>query len=106
MPKTGPRWTREELAMLAVVGDRVRQARQDAGMSQMDVWLGYGITHAYVGRVERGEQNATAVMLVRLATVFGVDPGSFLTGLRHTPELWPMEPGRRPKWLGPPTDGE
>lgn len=91
--------------MLAVVGDRVRQARLDAGMTQMDVWLDYGITHPYVGRVERGEQNATSLMLVRLATVFGVDPGSFLRGLRHSPDLWPLEPRRRPRLL-PPRPGD
>lgn len=92
----GGRWTREERSMLVEMGARVRDARQEAGMTQDGVWMDYGIHRAYVGQVERGERNATTLVLVRLATVYGVDPGTFIAGFRHSPDLWPLEP-RRPR---------
>lgn len=75
--------------MLVVVGARLRLARRDAGMSQDDVHRYYGIHRTYVGGVERGERNLSVLLLVRLCTVYGVDPGEVVAGLRHNPHQFP-----------------
>jgi transcriptional regulator with XRE-family HTH domain len=92
--------------MLVVVGARLRAARHDAGLTQTKVETWYGIDRAYVGQVENGQRNASLLMVVRFATVYGVDPGWLVTGLRHTPDLWPLDPVQPHPFPLPPDGNE
>jgi transcriptional regulator with XRE-family HTH domain len=98
----GPsRWTREEAGMLVEFGSRLRAARLDTGLTPSRVELWYGINRNYVALIEQGKRNATFLMLVRLCSVYGVDPGVIAAGFRHDPDLWPFEPVQ-PRRLPPP----
>lgn len=97
------RWTREELAMLVEFGVRLRHARHDAGLTQEKVERWYGIHRAYVSQVEQGRRNSTFLMIVRLATIYGLDPGTLVRSFRHSPNLWPFDPVQ-PQPLPPPDD--
>lgn len=64
-----------------IVGERLRAARQQLGVSQMDLAYLAGMNVANYGKIERGIGNPTLDSLVRLAGVMGLDPGSLVTGL-------------------------
>lgn len=48
-------------------GDTIRQRRIDLGFSQEQLAEGVGCHRNYMGRIERGEQNITLDMMVRVA---------------------------------------
>lgn len=68
--------------LLKAFGDRVRERRQELGLSQEALGEQAGLHRNYIGMVERGEQNATLVNLVLLAQVLGVDPCDLVHGLK------------------------
>ncbi|QGG94945.1 helix-turn-helix domain-containing protein [Actinomarinicola tropica] len=71
-------------AVAADFGRRVRAERKRIGLSQEGLAARAGIHRTFVGRVERGEANVTLTTIVRLADVFGVDPGALVAGFRGT----------------------
>ncbi len=55
------------------MGEELREARIGAGLSQRQVGEAAGLSHAHVGRVERGESaGASVVLLARLLSVVGL----------------------------------
>ena len=69
-----------------LIGENARRVRVLQDLSQEAVAARMGVDRAYVGGLERGERNPTAITLWRLATALGVDPI----------ELWkPVEPAKR-----------
>ncbi len=68
--------------LLKAFGDRVRERRQELGLSQEALGEQAGLHRNYIGMVERGEQNAALVNLVLLAQVLGVDPCDLVHGLK------------------------
>lgn len=82
----------------AILGWNLRRLRVAKGLSQERLALAAGIDRAYVGRVERGEENVTINVVaavaealeVAVADLFAVPPdGAALPA--------PLPPGRRPK---------
>ncbi|MDP6631309.1 MAG: helix-turn-helix transcriptional regulator [Kiritimatiellia bacterium] len=52
-------------------GDSIRQRRTALGLSQEQLAEGVGCHRNYMGRIERGEQNITLDMMIRLAGAAG-----------------------------------
>ena len=49
-------------------GDAIRERRTDLDLSQEGLAEGVGCHRNYMGRIERGEQNITLDMMVRVAS--------------------------------------
>ncbi|HVF76073.1 MAG TPA: helix-turn-helix transcriptional regulator [Acidimicrobiales bacterium] len=64
------------------LGQRLRAARQVAGLTQDALARLSGVHRTYIGALERGEKEPTLFVLVRLAGALGVDPGALVTGIR------------------------
>lgn len=64
-----------------IVGERLKEARQELGVSQMELANLAGMNVANYGKIERGVGNPTLDTLVRLAGVMEVDPARLVTGL-------------------------
>lgn len=63
------------------MGERLRAARLELGVSQMDLAYLAGMNVTNYGKIERGIGNPTLDSLVRLAGVMGIDPGALVAGL-------------------------
>ena len=61
----------------AAIGARIRAARIAAKMSQVDLGSAVGISYQQVHKYERGVDRIAASTLQRVATILGVQPGSF-----------------------------
>jgi transcriptional regulator with XRE-family HTH domain len=70
-----------ERDFLGKLGRRVRQRRQAKGWSQEKLALDCGLHRTYVGAVERGERNISAVNLLKIASSLGVPVSDLFTGL-------------------------
>lgn len=57
--------------MLVALGDAIRELRQAKGISQEKLALLAEVDRSYVGRIERGDNNAALLTLVRLADALG-----------------------------------
>lgn len=64
-------------------GRRLREAREQAGLSQADVAARLGITQSYVSRVERGDQNITLSACEAFARAVGCIFSTVLTPKPH-----------------------
>lgn len=64
------------------LGKRVRQGRLELGISQEKLAERTGLHSSYIGQVERGQNNMTLHIILRLAVVLGVDPGELVRGLK------------------------
>ena len=58
-------------AALIAFGGAMRAYRTEHGISQEDLALRSGIDRSYLGAIERGEQNAGLLHLVRIADALG-----------------------------------
>lgn len=63
------------------MGERLKAARLELGVSQMDLAHLAGMNVANYGKIERGIGNPTLDTLVRLSGVMGIDPSSLVGGL-------------------------
>ncbi|MCJ7666876.1 MAG: helix-turn-helix domain-containing protein [Anaerolineae bacterium] len=54
-------------------GRRLRELRQQQGLSQEELAFRAGLHRTYVGGIERGERNVTLKNIQRLADALGVD---------------------------------
>lgn len=57
---------------------RLRQARRDAGLSQVEVAQRLDLRQAFVSKVERGERRLDPVELARFAALYGMPVTWFL----------------------------
>lgn len=65
-------------------GQRVRQLRKAAGLTQEELASRAGMSFKYVSSVERGDQNITLETLERLVRALGIEPyEAFLFTLRE-----------------------
>ncbi len=60
-------------ALAAEVGERVREAREAAGLSQRELARRMGTSQAAVDRLEAGGVGATLTTLQRVATALGLE---------------------------------
>jgi transcriptional regulator with XRE-family HTH domain len=64
--------SREELRQ---IGDRIRDKREARGLSQIEIGALAGLHRTYIGGVERGERNISALNLIAIARALRVEVG-------------------------------
>jgi ribosome-binding protein aMBF1 (putative translation factor) len=64
--------------ILVALGDAIRRARLEQGISQEGLALGAGLDRSYVGGIERGEHNLTVINVVKLAEALGLTSSELL----------------------------
>ena len=62
----------------------LREIRNAAGLSQMDVDVEFGIDRTYLSAIERGVQSPTLRMIVRLANAFRISPSQLLRRMEQS----------------------
>lgn len=62
----------------------LREIRNAAGLSQMDVDVEFGIDRTYLSAIERGVQSPTLRMIVRLADALRVAPSQILRRMERS----------------------
>jgi transcriptional regulator with XRE-family HTH domain len=72
------RFEAAEQELRKLFGRNVRAARHRAGLTQADVANIVDTDSAYIGTIERGDQNVTLSMVLRLAYAVHTDPGALL----------------------------
>ncbi|MCL2847028.1 MAG: helix-turn-helix domain-containing protein [Firmicutes bacterium] len=60
---------------------RVKELREEKGLSIMDLARALNTSHANVGRWERGERNPTVISIIMICQFFDVS-ADYLIGLR------------------------
>jgi len=66
----------------------LRDVREEAGLSQMDVDVDFGIDRTYLSAIERGLQSPTLRMIVRLSEAFRVRPSELMRRMEKS-RLYP-----------------
>jgi transcriptional regulator with XRE-family HTH domain len=66
---------------LDILGQRIRERRQDMGLSQEGLAHAAGLDRSYVGRIERGEHNLTFTALIKLCRAMQCDAAALTHGL-------------------------
>jgi transcriptional regulator with XRE-family HTH domain len=64
--------------VLRKFGARVRQLRQQRGLTQEALALICDLDRSYVGSVERGERNVSLININRIAKALSVEPAELL----------------------------
>ena len=70
----------DERRFLERVGDRVRERRQAAGLTQAALGAKCGLHRTFVGSVERGERNLALLSLRKIANALRTTPAALLGG--------------------------
>jgi transcriptional regulator with XRE-family HTH domain len=70
MPAPSPRYARDPV--LTALGNAVRSARLERGISQEELADLASIDRSYVSSIERGEQNVAIINLSRIASALGI----------------------------------
>lgn len=69
---------RDERRFLERVGDRVRDLRTAAGLTQAQLGERSGLHRTFIGSVERGERNVALLSLKKIAVALRVTPAALL----------------------------
>ena len=62
-----------------MLGQELKRAREDAGLTQEALADGAGVHRTYVSLLERNRKSPTVAMLFRLCTVLSVKPSTLLS---------------------------
>ena len=81
MAKPSPKHAGEQV--LVDLGVAIRSARMGLGLSQEALAVDAGLDRSYMGGIERGEHNLTAMNLVKIASALGVEPSKLLSSSGH-----------------------
>ena len=63
----GTTYTRDEKAFLLQIGNRIRELRIEANLSQEKLAFESELDRTYIGSVERGERNISVINLRKIA---------------------------------------
>lgn len=63
---------------LVAFGERVRELREAADMTQESLAYAAGLHWTYVGQIERGERNLTYKNILKLARGLDIEPGRLM----------------------------
>ncbi len=66
--------------MKKAVGKRLKESRERAGLSQIDLAVDMGLTQVSVSNMENGKYLITSETLIALNELYGMDPSYILTG--------------------------
>lgn len=66
---------------LFILGTRIKNMRQECGLSQEALAFEAGLDRSYVGGIERGERNITFRSLALIAKALKTDVGTLTSGL-------------------------
>ena len=67
---------------LVRIGENLRKARENQGLSQEELASKAGVHRTYVGGVERAEYNVTVLTLLRFTKALGITHQDAMRGLR------------------------
>ena len=74
---------RKKHPALIKLGKRIRELRVDAEFSQEGFADEVGIDRTYMGGVERGERNISAINIIRIAKALGVEVGELFPSIKY-----------------------
>ena len=63
---------RQDEAIKAAFGKRVRELRTEKGLSQEGLALACDLDRTYIGGIERGERNVSLVNIQKIATALAI----------------------------------
>jgi transcriptional regulator with XRE-family HTH domain len=66
------------MSILTVIGNNVRHYRKKLGASQEELGDSAGLDRTYIGGIERGERNVSALNIAKLAKALKVKPEKLL----------------------------
>lgn len=70
-------YNQQEKATLLKVGKAIRAARKAQGIAQEELAYRADVARAYMGNVERGENNVSLLFLLRIAETLNVPVSQF-----------------------------
>ena len=73
--------TMEKRKELVIIGTRIRDVRKRRGYSQEAFAAHVGISRAFYGRIERGEQNVSALNIIKIAKALEIEVGHIFPAL-------------------------
>ncbi len=71
-------YSKDEKLFLQQIGDRIRNLRIEADLSQEKLAFACDLDRTYIGSVERGERNISALNLKKIAKALKVQPADLL----------------------------
>lgn len=81
MAKPSPKHAGEQV--LVDLGTAIRSARLGLGLSQEALATDAGLDRSYMGGVERGEHNLTAMNIVKIAVALNLKPSDLFESSGH-----------------------
>lgn len=80
-----PRKTELQYAMIKQVGENIRTARVEAGVTQEALALEVGSDADYIRDIEKGRVEPSMTRFVQIAWALGVPPSRLIEGLERAP---------------------
>jgi transcriptional regulator with XRE-family HTH domain len=74
----GTTYTKDEKAFLLEIGNRIRDLRIEADLSQEKLAFESELDRTYIGSVERGERNISVINLRKIAKALKYKPADLL----------------------------
>jgi transcriptional regulator with XRE-family HTH domain len=74
----GTTYSKDEKLFLQQIGDRIRDLRTKADLSQEKLAFACDLDRTYIGSVERGERNISALNLKKIAKALKIKPADLL----------------------------
>ncbi|MBU6298115.1 MAG: helix-turn-helix transcriptional regulator [Alphaproteobacteria bacterium] len=87
----------------AEIAERVRKERERRGWSLADLAARSGVSKAMLSKIEREEASPTAVILLRIATAFGLTLAEMLAPCAAGPQRL-LRAADQPQWRDPETE--
>ena len=74
----GTVYSKSEKAYLEQIGNRIRELRLDADLSQEKLSFACDLDRTYIGSVERGERNISVINLRKIAQALNIEVSTLL----------------------------